>query len=78
MEKTYETTVRKLNLDSSVENYKKYLIGGFMLMEFLLGNFLKFDMSGFSQAQVMSVNSYESLLIEIGEKSYMLINLNSL
>jgi hypothetical protein len=71
MEKTYETTVRKLNLDSSVENYKKYLIGGFMVMEFLLGSLLKFDMTGFSQAQMMNVNAYENLLIEIGEKSYL-------
>lgn len=71
MQKTYDMTVRKLNLDSSVENYKKYLIGSFMVLEFLLGTLLKFDMGGFSQQQMLSINSYETLLIELGEKSYI-------
>jgi hypothetical protein len=71
MKKTYETTLRTLSLDKSVEDYKKYLIGGFMLMEFVCGNWLGFDMSGFTQQQIISMNSYEKLLIELGEKSYV-------
>jgi hypothetical protein len=71
MKQTYDDTVRRLSLDSTVENYKSYLIYGFTLCEFLLGSVFNFDIQGFTQQQILSMNSYEKLLIELGEKSYV-------
>jgi hypothetical protein len=71
MQKTYEISVRKLSLDNTVDTYKQYLTYGFMATEFIFGNWLGFDMQGFTQQQMVSMNSYEKLLIELGEKSYV-------
>lgn len=69
--RTYEDTVKRLNIDSNVESYKTYLIGGFMAVEYGLGHFLKFDMKGFTQQQMSNMNKYNKLLIELGEKTYV-------
>jgi len=71
MKRAYDHSVRKLSLETSVENYKTYLIGGFMLIEYIFGNWFNFEMQGFTQQQILSMNSYEKLLIELGEKSYV-------
>lgn len=71
MKRAYDHSVRKLSLETNVENYKTYLIGGFMLIEYIFGNWFNFEMQGFTQQQILSMNSYEKLLIELGEKSYV-------
>jgi hypothetical protein len=68
---SYEDCVRRLSLDSNVEKYKQYLIYLFTAVEFVLGKFCKFDMSGYAQQQMLTMNSYDKLLIELGEKSYL-------
>ena len=61
MEHSYENTLRKLSIDSTVDNYKTYLIGGFMLVN-LYREIFKFDMEGFTQQQIVNMSSYERLL----------------
>ena len=71
MKRTYDMTVRTLSLDRSVEDYKRYLTYAFWGIQFVFGKFFKLDMDGYAQQQIISMNSYETLLIELGEKSYM-------
>ena len=71
MQHTYDSTLKRLSVDNTVDSYKTYLIGGFMCVEYILGSFLKFDMKGFTQHQTMNMANYERLLVELGEKSYV-------
>jgi hypothetical protein len=71
MERVYDDTVRRVALDSKVEGYKKFLQMGFFGIEFLFSNLFKIDMAGFAKQQLMSMNSYERILIELGEKSLL-------
>ena len=70
MKKQYDFIIRKVHLDSNVDSYKSYLIGGFMVIEFIF-NRLGLNMDGFCQQQMFQMSKYEKLLIELGEKSYM-------
>lgn len=71
MERIYDDTVRQLSLDSTVENYTKYLQIGLFVVEFVMTKFFKIEiMNGFTQQQLLGMNQYEKLLLEIGEKSY--------
>lgn len=71
MQRVYDDTVKKLALDASVENYKNYLIYGFMGCEFIFGKFFGIDMQGFTQQQINDMHKYDKLLVEIGQKNYI-------
>jgi hypothetical protein len=70
MSQKYEMLTKKLSLDSSVENWKRYMIVFVMGCEVALGK-INFDMEGFAQQQIMSMNTYDQLLVEMAEKSYV-------
>jgi len=71
MQRTYDSTIRQVNVDNNIETYKSYLITGFYITEFVLGYWLKFDMQDFTKQQIVNMNKYEHLLIELGEKNYV-------
>lgn len=70
MKRKYDDTVRELYLDDAVEQYKTYLYGGFMAIEFLSTKFLGIDMTGLTVHQTAIMHKYDRMLIELGEKSY--------
>jgi hypothetical protein len=70
MSQKYEMLTKKLSLESSVDNWKRYMIVFVMGCEVVLGK-INFDMEGFAQQQIMSMNTYDQLLVEMAEKSYV-------
>lgn len=67
MKNTYKMILKQIQVNNKVDNLNLYLLLGFMLCEQGLGK-LGFDMEGFSKEQIANKKSYESLLLELGEK----------
>lgn len=70
MNQKYDMLTKRLSLDSSVENLKRYMIIFVMGCEVVLGK-INFDMEGFAQQQISSMSTYDQLLVEMAEKRYM-------
>nr|QBK86223.1 MAG: uncharacterized protein LCMAC102_00170 [Marseillevirus LCMAC102] len=70
MKNSYERTIKELYLDESVESYRTYLVGGFIVLEFVCTQWIGIDLSGFTIQQTAMMYKYDRLLIELGEKSY--------
>ena len=70
MKTSYKRTIRELHLDDSVQSYRTYLTYGFIGMEFICTQWIGIDMSGFTKQQMSMMSRYNTLLIELGEKSY--------
>jgi hypothetical protein len=73
MKRTYDRLVKDIHLDSSVDSLRSYLVGGFMLVEYVCSDIMDLDFKGFAKVQVKMMSKYEELLIELGEKSYVSI-----
>jgi len=70
MKNSYERTIRELYLDDTVETYRTYLLGGWILMEYVCTQWLSIDLGGFTIQQARIMYKYDRMLIELGEKSY--------
>lgn len=70
MKTSYERTIRELYLDDAIESYETYLIGGWIIMEYVCVKIIGIDLRGFTARQVRLMHKYRRMLIELGEKSY--------
>lgn len=69
MKTTYQRSLKEISLDENVDSYRMYLQFGFMGMEYVATQWLGIDLTGFAKQQMASMHKYDSLLIELGEKS---------
>lgn len=70
MKTTYERTIKEIRLENNVDSYRTYLVGGFMVMEFVFTNWVGADLTGFTTQQMAMMDKYDTMLIELGERSY--------
>ena len=70
MKTSYERTIKELYLDDAVETYRTYLLGGWMVMEYVCTQLIGIDLRGFTVQQSKMMYKYDRMLIELGEKSY--------
>ena len=71
MQERYDDTIRRVALDSTVESYKQYLYYGCLATEYILGGWFGLEIDGFAREQLVNMNKYERLLVELGEKNYL-------
>lgn len=66
----YETYIRHIKIQKSVEDSRIYLILMWLAIQFCCKKFLNIDLSGYVEAQMKSINKYDLLLAELGESKY--------
>ncbi len=72
LQKDYKSITKQIEIDAKAVKYKTWLLWGYFGLEFILLNYANFDdIRGFYQQQYNSMNQYEDLLYELGEKTYV-------
>ena len=72
LQKDYKSVVKQIEVEAKAIKYKTWLLWGYFGLEFILLNYASFDdIRGFYQQQYNSMNQYEDLLYELGEKTYI-------
>jgi len=65
----YESYVRSIHIKDSSGKYKVYLVIMWLVIEFVCIK-IGLDVGGYAMSQFKSMNKYERMLIELGEKNY--------
>jgi hypothetical protein len=66
----YERYIRHIHINNDADSYKNYLILMFLIIELVASKVLGLPCGGYTMAQLRSMNKYQRLLIELGEKYY--------
>lgn len=66
----YKAYVKRIHIDSSVEQNSTYLVILWLIIEIVGSRFFKFPMQGYFKNQFKYMGKYQMLLIELGERSY--------
>lgn len=70
IEAMYKMYVKRIHVDSSVEQNKVYLLVLWLVIELVGARYLKLPIIGYTKSQEKYMNKYRMLLIELGERSY--------
>jgi hypothetical protein len=68
MRKMYKRTLTEITFDKKISNYRYYLTISFMVVEYAFKH-LGVNMDGFAKHQTKCMDDYNSLLVELGEKT---------
>ena len=72
LQRDYKSITRQIEIEAKAIKYKTWLLWGYFGLEFILLNYSNFDdIRGFYKQQYNSMNQYEDLLYELGEKTYV-------
>ncbi len=66
----YKSYVKRIHIDSSVEQNSTYLVIMWLLIEVVGSRFFKFPMKGYFKNQFKYMGKYQMLLIELGERNF--------
>lgn len=70
IEVMYRQYVKRIHIDSSVDQNKVYLLILWLIIEIVGSRFLKLPLGGYTKNQFKYMAKYQMLLIELGERSY--------
>lgn len=70
IETMYKQYVKRIHIDTSVDQNKLYLLILWMVIEVIAARYIGLPMKGYTKYQFKYMNKYQMLLIELGERSY--------
>lgn len=70
LKKIYNNAMREVQTEENFSWYKTTLVSGFLLVEFVMTQWVGINFTGYANIQSKRISSYERLLMELGEREY--------